>query len=58
MSEHEKNVLEVITKAIPTLNEFSKGYVSGYLAAKEEAGAANKKKENEAEETKTAELKS
>lgn len=52
MSEQEKKILEAITKAIPALNEFSKGYVSGYLAAKEEAGAADKKKEDEAEDEK------
>ena len=37
MDEREKKVIEAIAKVIPTLDEFSKGYVSGYLAAKEEA---------------------
>lgn len=36
MNEREKKVIEAIAKAIPNLDEFSKGYVSGYLAAKEE----------------------
>ena len=36
MTEREKKVIEAIAKTIPNLDEFSKGYVSGYLAAKEE----------------------
>lgn len=36
MNEREKKVIEAIAKAIPALDDFSKGYVSGYLAAKEE----------------------
>lgn len=47
MNEREKKVLEAITKTIPTLNEFSKGFVSGYLAAKEEEVKAGEKKPEE-----------
>lgn len=47
MNEREKKVLEAITKAIPALNEFSKGYVSGYLAAKEEEAKSAEKKQDE-----------
>lgn len=36
MSEQEKKILEAIIKAIPTLDDFTKGYLSGYLAGKGE----------------------
>ncbi len=52
MNEREKKVLEVITKTIPTLNEFSKGFVSGYLAAKEEEVKADKPEEEKKEDGK------
>lgn len=42
MTEHEKKVLEAITQGIPKLSEFAKGYVSGYLAAKEEEAGRKK----------------
>lgn len=42
MTEHEKKVLEAITQGIPKLSEFAKGYVSGYLAAKEEEAERKK----------------
>lgn len=53
MNEHEKKVIEAIAKAIPNLDEFSKGYVSGYLAAKEEEkkdGEEEKREEEKKEE--------
>ena len=50
MTEHEKKVLEAITQGIPKLSEFAKGYVSGYLAAKEEE--AGRKKQDKPEEKK------
>lgn len=50
MTEREKKALDAITKAIPTLDEFSKGFLSGYLAAKDEK--KTDKKTEDAEETK------
>ena len=47
MNEREKKVIEAIAKAIPALDEFSKGYVSGYLAAKEEAADENKEEKKD-----------
>ena len=53
MTEREKRALAAITKAIPTLDEFTKGFVSGYLAAKDETSdkpaekAENTKKEED-----------
>lgn len=43
MSEKEKQILEVITKAIPNMSEFNKGYLLGMG----EAMASNKKQERE-----------
>ena len=48
-----KKALDAITKAIPTLDEFSKGFLSGYLAAKDETTEKKTdKKTEDAEETK------
>lgn len=47
MTEHEKKVLEAITQGIPKLSEFAKGYVSGYLAAKEEEIERKKQEEKQ-----------
>ena len=44
MTEREKRIIETIAKTIPNLDEFSKGYLSGYLAAKEEAKKTEDKK--------------
>lgn len=55
MTEHEKKVLEAITQGIPKLSEFAKGYVSGYLAAKEEE-AGRKKQDKPADEEKREEV--
>ena len=53
MTEREKKALDAITKAIPTLDEFSKGFVSGYLTAKDETTEKKtEKKTEDAEETK------
>ena len=53
MSEREKKALDAITKAIPTLDEFSKGFLSGYLTAKDETTEKKTdKKTEDAEETK------
>lgn len=49
MNEREKKVIEAIAKAIPNLDEFSKGYVSGYLAAKEEEADDKKAEKNDGE---------
>ena len=43
MSETEKQILEAITKAIPNMSEFNKGYLLGMG----EAMASNKKQECE-----------
>ena len=43
MSEKEKQILEAITKAIPNMSEFNKGYLLGMG----EATASNKKQECE-----------
>lgn len=48
MTEREKKALDAITKAIPTLDEFSKGFLSGYLAAKDET--TEKKTDKKTEE--------
>ena len=45
MTEREKQIIESIAKAIPHLDEFSKGFVSGYLSAKEEVQKSEEKKE-------------
>lgn len=50
MTEREKKVIEVIVKTIPNLDEFSKGYISGYLAAKEEEKKPEAEKPDEKEE--------
>lgn len=55
MTEREKNALNAITKAIPTLDEFSKGFLSGYLAAKDET--AEKKNEKPTDAKKEEEKK-
>lgn len=53
MTEREKKALDAITKAIPTLDEFSKGFLSGYLAAKDETTEKKTdKKTEDTEETK------
>ena len=54
MSEREKNTLQSITKKVPKLDAFSRGFLSGYIAAKEEQPTESKK---EAAEEKTAEKK-
>lgn len=46
MGEQEKKILEAITKAVPTLDDFSKGYLSGYLAGKREVKNSAKEKED------------
>lgn len=53
MSEREKNTLQSITKKVPKLDAFSRGFLSGYIAAKEEQPESKK----EAAEEKTAEKK-
>ena len=50
MNEREKKVIEAIAKAIPNLDEFSKGYVSGYLAAKEEEADTKKEEKRDGSE--------
>lgn len=45
MTEREKQIIESIAKAIPHLDEFSKGFISGYLSAKEETQKSGEKKE-------------
>ena len=43
MSEKEKRTLEIITKAIPQMSDFQKGYLIGMGEA---IGEQNKKREN------------
>ena len=50
MTEREKKVIEAIVKTIPNLDEFSKGYLSGYLAAKEEEKKPEAEKPDEKKE--------
>lgn len=45
MSEKEKQILEIMTKAIPNMSEFSKGYLLGMG----EAMVSNKKQESKEE---------
>lgn len=53
MTEREKKALDAITKAIPTLDEFSKGFLSGYLAAKDET--TDKKTDKQTEDVEETE---
>lgn len=45
MSDHEKDIIETIAKAIPQMTEFDKGYFLGIVESKVEA-----KKEKELQE--------
>lgn len=46
MSDKEKEILEVLTKAVPNMSEFNKGYLLGMS----EAMVANKKDVEETDE--------
>lgn len=54
MSEREKNLLQSITQKVPVLDAFSRGFLSGYIAAKEEQPTESKK---DSAEEKTEEKK-
>lgn len=45
MTEREKRIIESIAKTVPNLDDFSKGFLCGYLSAKEEEKKTEEKKE-------------